>query len=245
MTVAPGDAEPARALVLEVFPEGFEEVELGDVVELAGYGDEQQERRLGRRFPAVRAAEVEAGWDERWRAFHVPAVVGPLWIGPPWEEPEAGMTAVVIDPGRAFGTGAHATTRMCLELLAGLPRGSALDVGCGSGVLAIAAAKLGFDPVLAVDTDEAALEATELNAAANGVAVETRHADARSERLPAADVALVNVALDVVLEVADRVDAAYLVTSGYLHADRPAPSRFGHVGRRTDKGWSADLFERR
>ena len=99
--------------------------------------------------------------------------------------------------------------------------------------------------MLAVDADEAALEATELNAAANGVEVETRRADARSERLPAADVAFVNVALDVVLEVADRIDAAYLVTSGYLHEDRPAPSRFDHVGRRTHDGWAADLFERR
>jgi ribosomal protein L11 methyltransferase len=245
VTVAPGDAEAARALVLEVFPEGFEEVELGDIVELAGYGDEEQERLLSRRFRAVRAAEVEAGWDERWRAFHVPAVVGPLWIGPPWEEPEAGKTAVVIDPGRAFGTGAHATTRLCLELLSGLPRGSALDVGCGSGVLAIAAAKLGFEPVLAVDTDEAALEATELNAAANGVSVDARRADARSEYLRATDVALVNVALDVVVEVARRVEATYLVTSGYLRDDRPAPGRFDHVQRRTDDGWAADLFERR
>ena len=85
--------------------------------------------------------------------------MGPLWIGPPWESAPADALAVVIDPGRAFGTGAHATTRLCLELLLDAPRGSVLDVGCGSGVLAIAAARLGFGPVAAVDVDEIAVDA--------------------------------------------------------------------------------------
>ena len=80
----------------------------------------------------------------------------------------------VVDPGRAFGTGGHATTRLCLELLDGVERGSLLDVGCGSGVLAIAAARLGFGPVLALDHDPAALEATKRNAAANGVELDAQ-----------------------------------------------------------------------
>src|SRR5206468_8894660 len=93
-------------------------------------------------FPEARIVEVEAGWEDRWREFHRPVRVGPLWIGPPWESAPADANAVVIDPGRAFGTGAHPTTRLCLELLLEAPRGRVLDVGCGSGVLAISAARL-------------------------------------------------------------------------------------------------------
>ena len=197
VTVPPADAERARAIMLELFPEGFEEAELAGSVELAAYTDPGGEERLWSAFGGARSTEVEEGWEERWRAFHKPVRIGELWVGPPWEEPEAGATAVVIDPGRAFGTGSHATTRLCLELLLELPRGSLLDVGCGSGVVAIAAAKLGFDPVHAVDLDPQAIEATRRNAEANGVEIETWVADALADPLPAVDAAVVNVALDV------------------------------------------------
>ena len=77
-------------------------------------------------FGGAARADVEEGWEDRWREFHRPVRVGPLWVGPPWEEPAADALAVVIDPGRAFGTGAHPTTRLCLELLAELePRRAA------------------------------------------------------------------------------------------------------------------------
>ena len=194
VTVPPADAERARAIMLELFPEGFEEAELADSVELAAYTDPGGEERLWSAFGGARSTEVEEGWEDRWRAFHKPVRIGELWVGPPWEEPEAGATAVVIDPGRAFGTGSHATTRLCLELLLELPRGSLLDVGCGSGVIAIAAAKLGFEPVHAVDLDPQAIEATLRNAEANGVEIEAWVADALADPLPAVDAAVVNVA---------------------------------------------------
>ncbi|MBD0328703.1 MAG: 50S ribosomal protein L11 methyltransferase, partial [Thermoleophilia bacterium] len=174
VTVSRDAADAARAAWLGLFPEGFEERECATGVELVAYADPAAEQRARGRFPHLVSAAVEPGWQEGWRAFHVPVVVGPLWIGPPWERPSAAATAVVIDPGRAFGTGAHATTRLCVELLVALEPGSLLDVGAGSGVLAIAAAKLGFDPVAAIDLDEAAVAAARENAAANGVELDVR-----------------------------------------------------------------------
>src|SRR5439155_20756756 len=91
----------------------------------------------------------------RWRAFQRQVQLGPLWVGLAWEERHAEGAAVIIDPGRAFGTGGHPATRLCLELLLAVERGRLVDVGCGSGVVAIAAAGLGFDPVVASDHDPA------------------------------------------------------------------------------------------
>ena len=139
--------------MLELFPQGFEEREADDSVELTAYTDAGGEERIWQAFGTGTAADVKAGWEDRWRRFHRPQRVGDLWIGPPWEEPDPGSVAIVIDPGRAFGTGGHPTTRLCLELLAAEAAGSVVDVGCGSGVLAIAAVKLGFSPVVAVDVD--------------------------------------------------------------------------------------------
>ena len=168
---------------------------------------------------------------------------GPFWIGPPWEEPPAGTRAIVIDPGRAFGTGAHPTTRLCVELVAALAPESLLDVGCGSGVIAIAAALAGAH-VLAVDVDPAAIDATERNARANGVAVDARELDALADPLPPADAVVANVSLEVVEALLPRVDAPLVVASGYLVHDEPHAHRFRRRERRTLDGWAADVFER-
>jgi ribosomal protein L11 methyltransferase len=230
--------------MIELFPEGFEEVDREGGVELAAYTDPAGEERLWAAFGGARSDEVAEGWEYGWRAFHRPVRIGPLWVGPPWEEADAGAISVVIDPGRAFGTGGHATTRLCLELLLDLPRGSLLDVGCGSGVLSIAAAKLGFGPVVAVDFDAQAIEATARNADANGVAVDARLADARTGELPPVDTAVVNVALDLDVAIAARLDCRRLVTSGYLAAEAPAPAGYRREDRREADGWAADLHIR-
>ena len=162
-------AEEARAQMLELFPQGFEEVDLADGIELVAYTDASGEERLWHVFGGVSGEDVAADWRDRWRAFHQPVRVGPLWIGPPWHEPPPDATPIVIDPGRAFGTGAHPTTQLCVELLLELEPASVVDFGCGSGVLSIVAAKLGFAPVIALDADENAVAATIANAAANGV----------------------------------------------------------------------------
>jgi len=237
-------AEPARALMLELFPQGFEEIEHPDGLELVAYTDDAGEERLWAAFGEVQADEVAADWDERWREFHRPVRVGRLWIGPPWETAPHGVEAIVVDPGRAFGTGGHATTRLCLQLLDAVERGSLLDVGCGSGVLAIAAARLGFAPVLALDHDPAALEATHRNAEANGVELDARQVDALNERLPTVDAAVANISAESVQLVLPRLDANTVVASGYLERDAPAADGFRHERRITEGGWAADLFRR-
>ena len=181
--------------------------------------------------------DVEAGWEDGWRAFHHGVRVGRCWVGPPWEEPPGDAIAVVIDPGRAFGTGAHATTRLCLELLQAVEPTSLLDVGCGSGVLSVAAAKLGFAPVTAIDIDEVALETTRANAAANGVAVEA------ADELRPAQLAVMNIALDVVERMLPQLPVDRAITSGYLDRDEPQVDGWHRLERRLRDGWAADLLE--
>jgi len=152
----------------------------------------------------------------------------------------------VIDPGRAFGTGAHATTHLTLELLQELEPGSLLDVGCGSGVLSVAAAKLGFEPVIGIDIDDAAIEATLANATVNGVdaGLTAYRADAFAEALATTDVAVANVSFDVVERLLPRLGARRAVTSGYLERDEPRVEGWRHIVRRERDGWAADLLER-
>jgi ribosomal protein L11 methyltransferase len=169
---------------------------------------------------------------------------GPFWIGPPWEPPPPGADAIVIDPGQAFGTGAHATTRLCVELLPELPAGSFLDVGCGSGVVAIAAARRGFAPVTAVDVDPVAVEATRRNAEVNGVELDVQLLDGTRDPLPTAGTVAANLSLALVETVLPRLDARLVVASGYLERDEPSVVGFRRVGRRLLEGWAADVFER-
>jgi ribosomal protein L11 methyltransferase len=236
--------EAARALMLELFPDGFEELDHTDGLELVAYTDDAGEERLWAAFGEVVSKDVGSGWEERWREFHRPVRVGRLWVGPPWEEPPADAKAIVVDPGRAFGTGGHATTRLCLQLLDRLERGSLVDVGCGSGVLAIAAVRLGFEPVIAVDHDRSAIEATERNAAVNGATLDCRLLDALGDPLPSADVAVANISAAAAGRLGPLLDVRTVVTSGYLEQDAPVPAGYRHERRSTDGGWAADVFRR-
>ena len=234
-------------LLLHLFPEGVEELDGAFAV----YADEPP---IG--FDVLEAADVREGWEDSWREFHHGVAVGRFWVGPPWEEPPAGAIPVVIDPGRAFGTGAHPTTRLSLQLLQEVAPGtllgpafdveeaSLLDVGCGSGVLSIGAAKVGFAPIVAIDVDDAAIETTLANARVNGVDLSARVADALADDLPSASVAVANVALEVVERLAPRLDARLLVASGYLASEEPRLDGWEKADRRAADGWAADLFRR-
>jgi ribosomal protein L11 methyltransferase len=217
-------------LLLHIFPEGVEELD-------GAYAVYAEEPPLG--FDVVAVDDVAEGWEDGWRAFHHGVRVGRCWVGPPWEESPADALPVVIDPGRAFGTGAHATTRLCLELLQDVEPMSLLDVGCGSGVLSVAAAKLGFAPVTAVDIDEVARETTRWNADANGVAVEV------GSELRPASLAVMNIALDVVERMLPELPVERAITSGYLDRDVPRVEGWQRLERRADDGWAADLLGRK
>ena len=187
--VARADAEVALAELLELAPAGVEEVDHGATIEYAVYGAEGELPTLPELRAAAGGAIVEVtttrvadDWVSRWRDFHVPVTIGErLHVRPPWSDPPANraLLDIVIDPNQAFGTGAHATTRLCLEALLALDEhsGPLVDLGCGSGVLAIAAARLGWAPVSGLDHEHAAVVAARANAQANGVTLELRHGD--------------------------------------------------------------------
>ena len=253
-------AELVLAELLELAPSGVEEVEItSEVVEYAVYGAPGELPALpdlraaaGGAYVDVSTEEIADDWAERWRSFHRPLVIGDrLTVRPPWEPPGATALDVVVDPGQAFGTGSHATTRLCLELMldldAGARSGSFVDVGCGSGVLAIVAAKLGFAPVIALDYDRAATAATRENAARNGVEIDVRAFDMRMEQAPAAEVGAANVlAGPLVTWAASQGELPpILILSGLLgtEADRVAAAYFerGHAERerRVSGEWAA------
>ena len=268
LRVRRADAEIVLAELLDLAPAGVEERDVSaDVVEYAVYGAPAELPALpdlraaaAGAFVDVATSEVADDWSERWREFHRAVTVGGrLHVRAPWhpEPDDAALVDIVVEPAQAFGTGAHATTRMCLELLLALePNGAVVDLGCGSGVLAIAAAKLGFGPVLGVDHDPLAIEATHANARANGVAVDARAYDLmRDGPAPSAPTVLANLLgplLRRLAEVgfADGRTPRALIASGLLATEADAiAAAFAALGlreraRRAEGEWAAVILAR-
>ena len=275
------DAELVLAELLDLAPSGVEEVDVSDqLIEYAVYGAPGElpslpdlEAVVGEALVQVSTSEVAADWAERWREFHRPLVLGDrLTVRPPWEPAATTELDVVIDPGQAFGTGAHATTRLCLELLlseaAGVGRrscvdlgsgsggnlghGSCVDLGCGSGVLAIVAALLGYGPVVALDFDPLAVQATAANAAVNGVEVDVRRFNLLAEQTPGTDLVIANVLAGPLLSWAGLQERlpARLILSGLLvgEAERVAGAYTARgmtlVETRVRGDWAALLLSR-
>jgi ribosomal protein L11 methyltransferase len=166
-------------------------------------------------------AEVpEQDWSETWKAGLVAFTVGDVFVRPSWIEAEipAGAVEVVLDPGMAFGTGTHPTTSLCLAALGAVlrarPAARVLDVGTGSGLLAIAAARLGAARVVATDNDPVALDVAAENAARNGVALELS-GEAPSLLPGEFDLVIANILANTLVELAPGI-AARLAPGGTL-----------------------------
>jgi ribosomal protein L11 methyltransferase len=265
------DADVVLAELLTLAPGGVEEADLegGAIVEYAVYGAPGElpdlpavEAAVGGALVEVVTTEVADDWADRWRQFHRPIeIAGRLYVRPPWEPAHAELMDLVIDPGQAFGTGAHHTTRLCLELLAEEAppeyadgRG-VMDLGCGSGVLAIAAAKLGWSPVAGVDHELESVRATAENARANGVTVAADRFDLiRGGPAPSAPLVLANLLRPLLLCVAragfQGQAPDLLVASGLLthEADEIAAAFTRHglteTDRRTSAEWAALVLRR-
>ncbi len=255
-------AERVLAELLELAPSGVEEVSgRYGAVEYAVYGAPGELPALpeltaavGGALIDVRSDEVADDWAERWRQFHRPLVLADkLTVRPPWEP--AGETPIdlEIDPGRAFGTGAHATTRLCLELLLTLPAlGPLLDLGCGSGVLGIAGSRLGFEPVLALDNDPASVEAASANARRNGVSLEVRRLDLRAAPVPGYSTVAANLLAPLLMAWAPLLSpqTERVIASGILAPEADAVAAafakrgLAEASRRADGEWVALLLER-
>ena len=254
------DAEIVLAQLLDLAPGGIEERDLPEeLVELAVYGAPGELPELpdlhaaaGDALVEVSSETIDGDWEERWKSFHEPVLlatpapgrVPSLFVRAPWEpgRGEKDEIELEIEPGRAFGTGSHATTRLCLELLlalsAELPVNARAhtplwDLGTGSGVLAIAAAKLGYRPVWALDNDPLSVAAAGENADVNDVSVNVVPFDLRRDRaLPwdgteAGGVLLANLLRPLLLELAGLLERppAHLVASGLLREEAEEVAR--------------------
>jgi ribosomal protein L11 methyltransferase len=268
----PEQADFVLAELTVLAPNGVEEERGPGYVEYAIYGGEGELPELGEIEAAAGdglvelvATQVPDGWADRWQDFHKPLLVGGrLWLRPSWEPPREGAIDLVVDPGRAFGTGAHPTTRLCLELLLELEQGGEAagplaDLGTGSGVLAIAAAKLGWDPVAGYDHEPAAIDAATANAAANSVALDFTRINLREGLPELSSTVVANLTAPVLSVVAEQLASdegappgpAILVCSGLLPAELDGismafePASLAEADRRQNGDWAALLLRRR
>lgn len=268
----PDQADLVLAELTVLAPGGVEEVSGDGYVEYAIYGAEGELPDLGEEVAviaggtvAVEASEVADDWADRWRAFHQPVMVGDpetgpaVWIRPPWEPGRNDVAEVVVDPGRAFGTGAHPTTRLCVEALIEIARedgqfGGLTDLGCGSGVLTIAAGKLGWEPLAGCDNETAAVAAARMNAEVNGVEANFERIDLKLGLPKLAPVAVANLTAPLLEAVANGLTPGKLpdtlICSGLLTTEYDRvlaafePHGLVETGRGAMGDWGSLVFTR-
>jgi len=232
------EAETFGAQLIDLGSPGLITEERGDRCELVAYFEHDEQIAAVRALveargiaAALRLVRIgEENWAQNWKE-HFPRIeVGNrLCLCPPWEAPTPGRVGVIIDPGMAFGTGHHATTRACLELLEARvqPGSLVLDVGTGSGVLSIATLLLGAERAVGVDVDAIALEAARGNAARNGVAERFSVAASLEGVDDLFDLALANIQANVLAELEPELSArvkpgGLLIASGLLRQELAA-----------------------
>lgn len=184
----------------------------------------------------------EEDWSTAWKRYYHPIELSPrLAVCPSWEtySPREGQIVLSLDPGMAFGTGTHETTRLCLSLLERVlaPGMSMLDVGCGSGILAIAAKKLGSGETVAVDIDPLAVRVAGENAALNGVSLDLRCGDLTEQVDGVFDIICANIVADAIIRLAPALPARMKPSSVFIASGIIA-------GRRTEveQALSAESF---
>jgi ribosomal protein L11 methyltransferase len=256
-------ADTALAALLDLVPGGLEERALGDDVEFAAYGEPDAlpdaaavRARLGEALAGLSREPVPEDWARRWHAFLGPVRVEEagrsLTVRPPWVPGEDGD--LVIDPDVLFGAGTHPTTRLVLRLLLAEPRaaGPLCDWGAGTGVLAVAAARLGWSPVSAIELDAAAAAVIAANAAVNGVAVQARAGDLTGTEPTWAPTVCANLFAPLLLRLAESVAVPpeRLLLSGVLAGEADAVAAawsargLREARRLEDEGWAASLLVR-
>jgi ribosomal protein L11 methyltransferase len=244
-------AEVALAQLLPLFAAGVEERELDGDVEFSLYAPPGELPRVeeiralaGDALVDVVSEPVAEGWERRWHEFLRPVRVGNLVVRPPWLEGDP--DDLVIDPGVWFGAGTHPTTQLCLQLLQDeKPGGPLSDWGAGTGVLAIAAARLGWEPVIAVEVEPRAIEQISLNAMANRVPVTTRWLDLTDAPAPWTPLAVANLPRTVLCEVLIERPPKRLIASGLLagEVDQVAAAFQMRVERVVEQdGWAGAVL---
>jgi ribosomal protein L11 methyltransferase len=261
LTVRAEAVEEVLDGLLPLLPQGVHPTEVGEGVELAAYGDDlppraELEALAGAALLAVDEQEAPDDRRERRRLFGRTWEIGGRLVVRPSDAPPGrpGLPELIVDsPAGAFGTGAHPTTRMCLELLLDIePGGGFADLGCGAGVLAIAAATLGWDPVFAVDHEPRSVEAALRNAERNGVSIEAVQLDLLAVPPPPAPTIAANVPPQIHERIAVGLAPAviHVIVSGVIGSDLEnvlagyARAGLEPVDRRGGAGWRAVLLER-
>ncbi|WP_333871384.1 50S ribosomal protein L11 methyltransferase [Desulforamulus putei] len=222
-----------------------------------------QERLAGLPLPSVPKVETarvaEEDWATAWMAYYKPVEIGrKLAVKPSWEAytPPAGRIVLELDPGMAFGCGNHPTTTMCMEFLEGIIKGGEMvaDVGTGTGILAITAAKLGAARVLAVDLDEVAVKVARENVQLNHVQdkVEVLHGNLLDQVNRPVDIVIANIVANVIIILAPDVlrilkPGGFFITSGIIGfraaevKEKLQQSGFKVLERKEDGEWVSYL----
>lgn len=245
------DAPPPASLTLKVY---FPEVAPPDMAEFEAAIQEGLSAFPGAGFALERRVLPEENWATSWQKYwHVQRLGEHLVVRPSWEEyePREGDCVITLDPKQAFGTGTHATTRLCMlaieRLMREHPVETVYDVGAGTGILAILAAKLGATRVVAVDNDPVAVAAAEENAGVNGVAVENRLGSA-DDLAGEADLVVANILAEVIIAIAGELyritrPGGWLLASGIITrkasevAEALSARGYQVVGRAHDGDW--------